>query len=222
MSAKANTSASTEAARGASGHPLRPIAFGTPAVNVERRADGTIYLRPKVPLGDYPVRITDRLHHWAQAEPNRVFMAERNKSGGWREVTYAELLISSRHIASALLSRGLSAERPVVILSGNSIDHALLAFGALYAGVPFCPVSPPYSLVSKDYSKLGYVMGLLTPGLVFADDADKFSHALTANVPEGTEIAASFGALPGRAATTLADLMATPIDPRLDAIHAAI
>ena len=82
-----------------------------------------------------------------------------------------ELLASSRHIASALLARGLSAEKPVVILSGNSIDHALIAFGALYAGIPFCPVSPAYSLVSRDYGKLGYLMKLLTPGLVFADDA---------------------------------------------------
>jgi feruloyl-CoA synthase len=222
MSAKANTSASTEAARGASSHPLRPISFGTPAVNVERRADGAIYLRPKVPLGDYPLRITDRLHHWAQAEPNRVFMAERNRSGGWREVTYGELLVSSRHIASALLARGLSAERPVVILSGNSIDHALLAFGALYAGIPFCPVSPPYSLVSRDYAKLGYVIDLLTPGLVFADDADKFADALAANVSPRTEIAASFGAVSGRSVTTLADLMAAPIHPALDATHDAI
>lgn len=220
MSAMPNKSA--DGARSASSHPLRAISFGTPAVNVERLPDGTIYLRPKVPLGDYPVRITDRLHHWAEAEPNRVFMAERNKSGGWREITYAELLVSSRHIASALLARGLSAERPVVILSGNSIDHALLAFGALYAGVPFCPVSPAYSLVSRDYGKLGYVIGLLTPGLVFADDADKFSDALSANVPPGTEIAASFGAVPGRTVTSLADLMAAPIRPDLDAAHAAI
>src|SRR5947207_12638374 len=109
MSATPNMSATTDSVARAD-HPLRPISFGTPAVNVERRADGTIYLRPKVPLGDYPVRITDRLHHWAIAGPNRVFMAERNKAGGWREVTYAELLVSSRHIASALLARGLSAE----------------------------------------------------------------------------------------------------------------
>ena len=222
MSAMPNKSAVDGGARSASGHPLRPISFGMPAVNVERRADGTIYLRPKTPLGDYPVRITDRLHHWAAAQPDRVFMAERNRSGGWREITYAELLVSSRHIASALLARGLSAERPVVILSGNSIDHALLAFGALYAGIPFCPVSPAYSLVSKDYGKLGYVMGLLTPGLVFADDADRFADPLSANVPEGTEIAASFGAVPGRTVTTLADLMATPLHSDLDAIHAAI
>src|SRR2546421_1395936 len=221
MSATPNMSATTDSAARAD-HPLRPISFGTPAVHVERRVDGTIYLRPKAQLRDYPVRITDRLHHWAAAAPDRVFMAERNAARGWRQITYAELLASSRHIASALLARGLSAEKPVVILSGNSIDHVLIAFGALYAGIPFCPVSPAYSLVSRDYSKLGYLMKLLTPGLVFADDAEKFADALAANVSIGTEIAASRGSLPGRDVTKLSDLLATPEHPRLDAAHQAI
>ncbi|MGY4448140.1 enoyl-CoA hydratase/carnithine racemase [Bradyrhizobium sp. i1.3.1] len=205
--------------RGASTSPLRPISFGDPVVNIERRDDGTIYLRPKQPLGDYPVRLTDRLHHWATTTPDRVFMAEREGGRGWRKITYAELLAASRHIASGLIARGLSAERPVVILSGNSIDHALLAFGAFYAGIPFCPVSPAYSLVSKDYGKLSYLMKLLTPGLVFAEDAGKFADALTANVSLGTEIAASWGSVPGRDVTLLADLMATPLHGDLDAIH---
>jgi feruloyl-CoA synthase len=218
MSAKPNMSVS--AGRGAP--PLRAIPFGNPEVTIERRDDGTIYLRPKAQLREYPTRITDRLHHWATLEPNRVFMAERNAARGWRQVSYAELLTSARHIASALLARELSAERPVVILSGNSVDHALLAFGALYAGIPFCPVSPAYSLVSKDYGKLRYLLKLLTPGLVFADDADKFADALSDNVSLGTEIAASRGSIPGRSVTMLADLMATPIHPRLDAAHDAI
>jgi feruloyl-CoA synthase len=202
--------------------PLRPVSFSDPAVTIERRDDGTVYLRPKIALGEYPDRLTDRLEHWARTAPDRIFMAERDGGRGWREITYAELLTSSRHIASGLLARGLSAEKPVVILSGNSIDHALIAFGALYAGIPFCPVSPAYSLVSKDYGKLSYLMKLLTPGLVFADDADKFADALQANVPLGTEIAASYGALPGRDVTMLADLMATPLHSGLDAAHQAI
>ena len=113
--------------------PLRPISFGDPAVSIDRRDDGTIYLRPKIALGEYPLRLTDRLHHEAKAEPNRIFMAERAAGGLWRQISYAQLLASSRHIASGLLARGLSTDKPVVILSGNSIDHALLAFGALYA-----------------------------------------------------------------------------------------
>ncbi|KJC57601.1 feruloyl-CoA synthase [Bradyrhizobium sp. LTSPM299] len=215
MSAKPDMSAT-------SAHPLRPISFGNPEVIVERRDDGTIYLRPKVKLADYPVRITDRLHHWAKAEPNRVFMAERVAGGGWRQITYAQLLDTTRRIASALMARGLSAERPIVILSGNSVDHALIAFGALYAGIPFCPVSPAYSLVSRDYGKLNFLVKLLTPGLVFVDDADKFSDALLTNVPESTEIAATRGAVAGRDVTRLTDLIATAEDPRLDAINDGI
>jgi feruloyl-CoA synthase len=202
-------------------HPLRAISFGDPAVTIERRDDGTIYLRPKVALGDYPVRLTDRLHHWAALEPNRIFMAER-AAGGWRQITYAQLLDSSRRIASALLARNLSAERPIVILSGNSIDHALVAFGALYAGIPFCPVSPAYSLVSRDYGKLGFLMKLLTPGLVFADDANKFADALRGNIPEETEIVVSHGTVPGRDVTMLGDVRAYQEHPRLDAAHDAI
>src|SRR6266436_1151999 len=218
MSAKATMSvpaASSDA-------PLRPISFGDPAVIVDRRDDGTIYLRPKIALGEYPLRLTDRLHHWAKAEPNRIFMAERAAGGLWRQISYAQLLATSRHIASGLLARGLSADKPVVILSGNSIDHALLAFGALYAGIPFCPVSPAYSLISRDYGKLGFAMKLLTPGLVFADDATKFAEALSTNVPAEIEIVASRGEVPGRKVTKLGDLLATPEHPGLDAAHDAI
>src|SRR3954468_8476033 len=223
MSAKSNMSSPIESTdRAGAAHPLRAISFGNPAVTVDRRDDGTIYLRPKVKLSDYPVRITDRLHHWAVEAPERVFMAERDRGGDWRKVSYAQLLATTRRIASALLARGLSAEKPIVILSGNSVDHALLAFGALYAGIPFCPVSPAYSLVSRDYGKLSFLMKLLTPGLVFADDAGKFANALVANVSLGTEIAATRGEVPGRDVTRLSDLIATPEHPRLDASHDAI
>ena len=190
MSAKPDMSASDQ---GPAAHPLRAISFGNPDVTVERRDDGTIYLRPRQNSAIIRAASPTACIIGPKSKPNRVFMAERDARRGWREVTYAQLLQSSRHIASALLARGLSAEKPIVILSGNSVDHALLAFGALYAGVPFCPVSPAYSLVSRDFGKLSYLMKLLTPGLVFADDADKFAEALSANVSLGTEIAACRG-----------------------------
>src|SRR3984893_13199714 len=218
MSAKPNLSVPTARSEA----PLRPISFGDPAVIVDRRDDGTIYLRPKMALGEYPLRLTDRLHHWAKTEPNRIFMAERDAGGLWRQITYAQLLAASRHIASGLLARGLSADKPIVILSGNSIGHALLAFGALYAGIPFCPVSPAYSLISKDYGKLGFVMKLLTTGLVFADDATKFAGALSANVSAEIELVASRGEVAGRKVTMLGDLLATPEHPGLDAAQDAI
>jgi len=221
MSAAPKSVPTGERGTSSAAHPLRAISFGNPAVTIDRRDDGTIYLRPKIALGDYPVRITDRLLHWAEAAPTRIFMAERN-AGGWRTITYAQLLASTRRIASALLARDLSPEKPIVILSGNSIDHALMAFGALYAGIPFCPVSPAYSLISKDYGKLGFLMKLLTPGLVFADDATVFEGALRANVPAETEMVTSRGEIPGRNVTRLAELLATPEHPRLDAAHDAI
>jgi feruloyl-CoA synthase len=203
-------------------HPLRPISFGDIAIHAERRADGTIYISSATALADYPVRITERLHYWAEQAPDRVLMAERNGAGGWREITYAEMLRDARRIASALVARGLSAEKPVMILSGNSIDHALVAFGALYAGIPYCPVSPPYSLVSKDFGKLDYIVRLLTPGLVFVDNADPFAAAIRARVPSHVEIVASRGAIEGRRITTLAELLATPETAALDIAHDAI
>ena len=189
---------------------------------MDHRADGTIVVSPTVSLGDYPDRITDRLHHWAAQAPDRTFMAERDRHGEWRKLSYAELLRASRRIGSALASRGLSPDRPVVILSGNSIDHALVAFGALYAGIPFCPVSPAYSLVSKDYGKLSYLMRLLTPGLVFVDDATAFAAALAANVPADVEIVVSAGDLRERPVTSLASLRDTPERTDIDAVHNAI
>src|SRR4030088_1262032 len=107
MSAQPNMSVPTPR----SDAPLRPISFGDPTVTIERRDDGTIYLRPKIALGEYPVRLTDRLHHWARTEPNRIFMAERDASGGWRQISYAQWLGLTRHIASGLLARGLSADK---------------------------------------------------------------------------------------------------------------
>ena len=90
-------------ARASGAHPLRNISFDDPAVSIEHKGDGTIYLRQKTPLADYHARITDRLHHWAEVTPDQVFMAERAADGGWRKLSYAELQIASRHIASALL-----------------------------------------------------------------------------------------------------------------------
>ena len=168
------------------------LAFGPPEVIVERRGDSAILARSPHPLGAYARAATDWLDHWAAVAPERVFLAERERggSGAWRKVTYAEARAAARAIARGLVDRGLSAERPVAILSGNSVDHALVGLGAMVAGVPYAPVSAPYSLVAKDFAKLKAIIAILTPGLVFVDDGAPFAQALEAAVPKEVEVVA--------------------------------
>src|ERR1700678_1257667 len=168
--------------------PLRPVKLGPPDVTVERRSDGTIILRSPHPLRPYPKNLTERLVHWAETAPDRVFIAQRDSAGGWRALTYAQTLASVRSIAAALLQRDLSPERPIAILSGNDIEHALLGLAAMHVGIPYAPISVPYSLMSQDFGKLKSIIGLLTPGLVFAANGTAFARAIAAAVPSGTEI----------------------------------
>ncbi len=149
---------------------LRRVRLGRIDLETSRRHDGSVLLRTQA-LGPYPERLTDRLEYWAVREPRRILFAQRDASGGWRSVTYAEALGQARAIGAYLLKKKLSAERPLVVLSGNDIEHALLHLGAMYVGVPYAPVSPAYSLLSTDFAKLRFILGLLTPGLVFANGA---------------------------------------------------
>jgi feruloyl-CoA synthase len=157
-----------------------------PEVLVDRRADGTIYLKSPHALPPYPDKLTDRLVHWAIAAPDRVFMADRGSDGSWRKITYAQTLDKIRRIGAALLKRNLSAERPIVILSGNDLEHALLGLAANYVGIPYAPISPAYSLISSDFGKLRHIVNLLTPGLVFAGNA-QYARAIDAVVPPDVE-----------------------------------
>src|SRR6185436_6210542 len=109
-------------------------------------------------------------------------------SGGWRSLTYGETYTRVRSLGQALLDRGLSRERPLAILSDNDIEHALLALACMHVGIPYAPVSSAYSLVSTDHAKLKHVIGLLTPGLVYATDGARFAKAIAAAVPSGTEV----------------------------------
>lgn len=170
--------------------PWTPDPFRT---EVERRPDGTMYLRPVDTLSAYPDRLTDWLEHWAMQAPKRVFVARRDSRGEWQTVTYEQMLARVRRIAAGLLTRELSADRPIAILSGNSIEHLTLALAAAWIGVPYCPVSPAYSQVSTDLQKLRYVLDLLTPGLVAAFDTPAFARALQL-VPSSVEIVGDGGA----------------------------
>ncbi|MDP2072597.1 feruloyl-CoA synthase [Hydrogenophaga sp.] len=204
----------------------RPLTFGVTRATLRDGAQGTHYLRADQALPPFPERITDRLVHWAKARPEQTVFARRTKSadgstGDWRHITFAQALDATRRIGQGLLNRGLSAERPVLILSENDLEHALLALGCVYAGIAYCPTSPAYSLVSQDFDKLHHVVKTLTPGLVFASDASRYSRAMLATLGEGVELVTTEGTVPGRATTPFADLLATEPTPAVDAAMAA-
>src|SRR5581483_2834940 len=189
-------------------------------VILDRRPNGSIYVRSKYPLGAYAEKMTERLEHWAAVAPDRTFLAERAADGNWRRLSYAEAREKARCIGQAFVNRGLSPQRPVAVLSGNDLEHALIQFGALYAGVPYAPISPAYSLVSSDFAKLRHIMNLLTPGLVFAASGARFGRAIEAVVPAGVEVAATRDPLPG--STDFSALTSNPAGPSLDAAHAQV
>ena len=201
---------------------FRKVALGPASVTVKPEGDGGYLLKSPAPLGPYPARLTERLVRWAKEAPERTFIAKRSTSGEWLRITYAEALAYARNIGQALLDRGLSAEHPLMILSENDLEHAMLALAALHAGVPFVPVSPAYSLVSQDHGKLRFVTGLMTPGLVFASDGARFAKAIDAAVPQGTELLVTHNPPPGRKATLFKQLASTQATPRVEEAHAAI
>jgi feruloyl-CoA synthase len=173
-----------------------PLRFAPAEVHLERRSDGTTILRSPQALKPYARAVGDWLLHWYDHAPDRSFIAER-KGEGWRRVSYRDTLSHARCIGQALLNLGLDATKPVAILSDNSVDHALLALGAMHVGVPVAPISPAYSLMSKDFAKLKYIFELLKPGLVFAADPEKFAPALAAVGAKSTPVAKLLEANPG-------------------------
>ena len=199
----------------------RPLRFGVTRAILHEGTAGARYVRADAALQSHALRMTDRLVHGAEKHPDRVFIARRHRhadgsTGDWQTVTWREALERARSIGQALLDRGLGAERPVAILGENSIEHALLALGALYAGIPHSPVSPAYSLVSQDYDKLRHVLATLTPGLVFAPDA-RYARAIQAAVGADVEVVLAEGRIEGRETTALAQLLATQPTPAVEA-----
>jgi feruloyl-CoA synthase len=202
--------------------PVRAVRLGPAEVTVERRADGALMLRSPRVLADYPDKITERLAFWAGRAPDRTLFAQRAADGGWRNVGYVQALASARRIGTALLQRDLSAERPLMILSGNDIEHALLGLAANLVGIPYAPISPAYSLISSDFGKLRHIVNLLTPGLVFAADGAAYDRAIAAAVPPGVEIVVTRNPPPHRDVTLFSELMAVDATPAVDDAHAAV
>ena len=201
---------------------MRPVRMGDLAVETVRRDDGTILMRSTGDLGAYPRTMSDTLDHWAMRAPDRIFMADRGPDGGWRRCSYAGFRDKARAVAQFMLDRGLSAERPVVILSGNGIEHALVAFGCMIAGIPHAPVSPAYSLVSSDHAKLRHIFSLLTPGLVFVAEGQPFGAALDAVMSEGIDLVVARAPVAGRPSLAFDDMLATPPTDAVDRANAAV
>ncbi|WP_293867523.1 feruloyl-CoA synthase [uncultured Alsobacter sp.] len=200
----------------------RDVEIGPLPAVLEKHADGTLRVRTTAPLTQPPRRITDHLDRWAREAPDRVFLAQRTKEGPWRTMTYAQVRKAVRSIAGALLARGLSAERPVAILSGNDIEQALLVLAAMYVGVPAAPVSPAYSLIATDYDKLRTILARLTPGLIFASSGRAFARAILATCDPAIELVTAAGAPEGRSVTEFSTLLAGPDGPAVDAANATV
>jgi len=187
--------------------PLRKVRLGALDPVLEREDNGVIHIRCAQVLAPYHATLGEPLDHWAVAAPDRIFLADRDAAGNWRKLNYAQVLSAVRKIGAALLRRGLSAEKPIVILSGNDIEHALLALAAMYVGIPYAPISPAYSLLSSDFGKLRMIIELLTPGLVFASDGTVFGRAIYAVVSDSIELAVTRNPLGDRKTTMFSDLL---------------
>ncbi len=199
--------------------PVRVLSLETA---VRRGEGGAWYLSSRQPLGPYPDTLSERLEHWAGRAPERVFLAERTASGAWRTLTYAAALASVRRLGQALVDRRLSQERPLLILSGNGIDHALLGLAATYTGVLYAPVAPAYSLRTRDYAALREIVALVEPRLVFAAEGAEYEPALRAVLPLGTELVVSSSAPMDLEATPFAALADTPETDAVDEARARV
>ncbi len=200
--------------------PFRPIAYARPDVRSERAPDGSMLLRSGAPLDAYDPSLARMFRASAATQPARLFLAER-AGEGWRSVTYAQARHAVDALAQALIERRLSAERPVMILSGNAVDHALLMLGAFNAGVPVAPVSVAYSLQSQDHAKLKEIAALLEPGLVYVADTAPFAPALAALDLRGADIVASRNGAALARVTLFDDMIQTKSGPSVEDAVAA-
>ncbi|MBK9607408.1 MAG: feruloyl-CoA synthase [Betaproteobacteria bacterium] len=201
----------------------RVALFSPPAVDVERRPDGTLVLRSPAALQPYPSRAGAWLEHWAEAAPDRLFLQERGADGLWHGVTYAEAAQRVQRLGAGLLQRDLSAARPIAILSDNGLEHALLMLAAMHVGIPVAPLSPAYSLLSRDFGKLRAIVALLQPGLIFVADQAPFAAALAAlQDAHDAEIVAGGATVGLRGATPLAALYALGGTSAVDRAAAAV
>ena len=189
-------------------------------VVAETREDGTIILRSGYELGPVVDTTADWLHRWAKEAPERVFLAER-AGEGWRELSYSQVLELVRAIGAALLARGLNADTPIVVMSGNGVDHALLSFAAQYVGVPTVPLAEQYSLITEAHGRLIYVLNKVKPAMAFVSDAGLYAEAIALPELADVEIVATRTQGAPRAVTAFAELL-NGADADVDAAQAKV
>jgi feruloyl-CoA synthase len=171
--------------------PPRPIAYALPRIVCEQAADGSLRCRSTEPLAPHDPSLARLFRAAVERKPGGLFLAERGPDGAWRKLTYDAARRAVDALAQGLIERGLSAERPVMILSGNGIEHALLTLAGHTAGIPVAPISVAYSLQSQDHAKLKHIAALLEPGLVYVADTAPFAKALAALDLSRAELVAS-------------------------------
>ena len=167
---------------------MRQVRLRTSGASIERRDDGSILVCPDEALGAYPKVLTDRIAEWARIAPNRICVAKRKANGEWESVSYGEVYFFVRRIAADLVGRELSVDRPIAILSENSIEQLLLMLAGQHVGIPTAHISPVYSLVSKDLAQLRHCLQLLSPGMVFVSSGKQYRRAIEVAVSEDMEL----------------------------------
>lgn len=209
--------------------PFRKTFFPSSAMHVERRADGTMLVTPNVSLAPHSCNLPAELARRAALHPDKTYLAERRDGpqAPWRHASYAEVNAHVRAVAAWILAQSIAADRSLLILSGNSIAHAVIKFGAMAARLPACPVSVNYASMGGDFGRLRHVINLLRPAVVFAEHSQKFANALN-SVDFGDAIIVTDAphCLPrpvnGRSVQSTTDVFATVPDTRVDASIAAI
>ena len=168
----------------------RKVNFGIPKLEVLNQNDGSIIIKNIITPDEWPSNIILKLMHWSTKTPETIFLAQRNHSNLWEKISYIETLKKVKSIANFLLNHRLSEKRPLLILSGNDINHALVALACLYSKIPYSSISPAYSLFEDDLDRLGKIKEILSPGFVFADDGKIFQKAIRKLVPENKALVA--------------------------------
>lgn len=190
------------------------------AATMERRT-GDLLMTSRTPFDPVVSNTGVWLDKWAEKTPSSIFLAERS-GNGWREMGYAEVRDAVRAIASSLAARGMDASTPIVIMSGNSLDHALLSLGAQYAGVPTVPLAEQYSLITEAHDRLVYVLNKVRPTMAFVDDAARYGAAISRPELEGVEIVAGLTENAPVKVTPFAELLRVDGGVDLDGVHAKV